>query len=473
MSTVSWDLLFHDMSASSVGTLGDLQTRMYKKWCRYAKSGDVTVFYRRSDHFGLGMKQMVPFFKKMQLVKCHLLKTSADTDVKALYEAQSVQEHAQRNSNDPVQRHAWKPCVELEPLLSEVRHRKMIKGAQAGTGGLGLAPAKCKKDTPAGEERASTLKVFENICEEHRYVHCLGKEHFSEWVKWDNVLETKHDWSRSILGYEEDLFQFNVAATEDVLPTPSVLKCWGKITNAQCHVCLQKSSSLKHILCGCQVALRQGRQLWRHDSILLALYQAIRSLRNRGAALQKKGVQPKRVRTSFVSDLGNRMSTQAQPAAAKLFESSDDWELQFDVSTKDGQTKNAVFPPHILASRLRPDGVMWSDKLRTVAWVELTSPWEENMSKWHYSKHEKYSKLAHKLREKGWKAIPMCVEVGARGHINHKWHHFMKAVGFTKADSNSLKARVARVAQRCSYFMYCNRKNKEWTHPPLIESFKE
>ena len=150
MSMVSWDLLIHDMSPSSVGTLGDLQTRMYKKWCRYAKSGDVTVFYRRSDHFGLGVKQMVPFFKKMQLVKCHLLKTSADTDVTALYEARSVQEHAQRNSNDPVQRHAWKPCVELEPLLSGVRHRKMIKRAQAGTGGL--APAKCKKDTPAGHQ---------------------------------------------------------------------------------------------------------------------------------------------------------------------------------------------------------------------------------------------------------------------------------------------------------------------------------
>ena len=139
--------------------------------------------------------------------------------------------------------------MELEPLSSEVRHRKMIKGAQAGTGGLELAPAKCKKDTPAGEERSSTLKVFENICEEHRDVHCLGKEHFSELVQWDNILETKHDWSRSILGYEEDPFQFNVAATEDVLPTPSVLKCWGKITNARCHVCLQKSSSLKHILC--------------------------------------------------------------------------------------------------------------------------------------------------------------------------------------------------------------------------------
>ena len=49
----------------------------------------------------------------------------------------------------------------------------------------------------------------------------------------------------------------------------------------------------------------------------------------------------------------------------------------------------------------------------------------------------------------------------------------MKVVGFTKADSNWLKTRVARVAQHCSYFMYCNRKNKEWTHPLLIESFKE
>ena len=121
---------------------------------------------------------MVPFFNKMQLVKCHLLKTSADTDVTALYEARSVQEHAQHNSNDPVRRHAWKPCVELEPVLSEVRHRKMIKGAQAGTGGLGFAPAKCKKDTPAGEERASTVKVFENICEEHGISTALARSTF-------------------------------------------------------------------------------------------------------------------------------------------------------------------------------------------------------------------------------------------------------------------------------------------------------
>ena len=237
-------------------------------------------------------------------------------------------------------------------------------------------------------------------------------------------------------------------------------------------MCQAKNSSLKHILCGCQVALKQGRQLWRHDSILLAIYQAIRSLRNRGAALFRKGVQPKQVRSSFVSDQGNKISTKATTVSPSLFESSDDWQLQFDVCIKgDGQTKNAPFPPHILASKLRPDGVLWSDKLKTVAWVELTSPWEENMTKWHFKKHDKYNKLARLLREKGWKTLPICVEVGARGRINHKRHHFTKAMGLKKAESKSLQKKVARVAQRCSFYIYCARKNKDWFSPPLLQSY--
>ena len=72
-----------------------------------------------------------------------------------------------------------------------------------------------------------------------------------------------------------------------------------------------------------------------------------------------------------------------------------------------------------------------------MAWVELTSPWEENMSKWHYNKHEKYSKLAHKLQAKVWKMILIYVEVGTHGHINHEWHHFTMTVGFTKAVTHS------------------------------------
>ena len=63
-----------------------------------------------------------------------------------------------------------------------------------------------------------------------------------------------------------------------------------------------------------------------------------------------------------------------------LFEESDDWVLQFDLNF-DGQTKNKPFPAHIAASGRRPDGLIFSDKLKKVVWIELTSPWEENLTK--------------------------------------------------------------------------------------------
>ena len=105
---------------------------------------------------------------------------------------------------------------------------------------------------------------------------------------------------------------------------------------------------------------------------------------------------------------------------------------------------------------------MWSNKLKPVAWIELTSPWEENMSKWHMKKHDKYNKLAIAIRAKGWTAIPLCIEVGARGYINHKWGRMRKVLGMRDWENKALRARVTQVSQRCSYYIYLSRKNKEW-----------
>ena len=46
-----------------------------------------------------------------------------------------------------------------------------------------------------------------------------------------------------------------------------------------------------------------------------------------------------------------------------------------------------------------------------------------------------------------------------------------KAQSF-KPNPNPNPNRVAQVAQRCSYFLYLNRKNKEWHHPPLLRGWE-
>jgi hypothetical protein len=156
-----------------------------------------------------------------------------------------------------------------------------------------------------------------------------------------------------------------------------------------------------------------------------------------------------------------------------LFERSDDWQIQFDLVPQDGcETKecipNGVFPPHIAATAKRPDGIMWSDKLKTVMWIELTSPWEDNLTKWYFDKHENYTGIVSAAEENGWKVIPLCVEVGTRGYINDKWMHMRKAVGLSSKDNSRMQKAVKKAALRCSYFLYLSRRQKEWNTRKLL-----
>ena len=52
MSKISWDFLIHDMTISFVKKLAATQTRMYKKWINYSKSGNNKVFDRSKKKFG-------------------------------------------------------------------------------------------------------------------------------------------------------------------------------------------------------------------------------------------------------------------------------------------------------------------------------------------------------------------------------------------------------------------------------------
>ena len=79
----------------------------------------------------------------------------------------------------------------------------------------------------------------------------------------------------------------------------------------------------------------------------------------------------------------------AQSSLALLLKSADDWKVQFDVNHEGVSVKERPFPTEIaVVSGLgsRPDGVIWSLQTKTVIWIELTSPWEENFTKKHFEK---------------------------------------------------------------------------------------
>ena len=110
----------------------------------------------------------------------------------------------------------------------------------------------------------------------------------------------------------------------------------------------------------------------------------------------------------------------APSSLASVLEQSDDWVLQVDLASPgDGQKKNAPFPAHIgdgeSAFSSRPDLIIFSDKLKHILYIELTSPWEgPRMEESHKETMEKYRTAGlHSIP--GWSTTPLCVEVGARG----------------------------------------------------------
>jgi hypothetical protein len=93
----------------------------------------------------------------------------------------------------------------------------------------------------------------------------------------------------------------------------------------------------------------------------------------------------------FKSNLGKLTAPCAQSSQAPLLVSADDWKVQFDVNDEGGSVKERPFSSEIaVVSRpgSRPDGVIWSMQTKTVIWIELTSPWEENLTKKHFEKME-------------------------------------------------------------------------------------
>ena len=62
---------------------------------------------------------------------------------------------------------------------------------------------------------------------------------------------------------------------------------------------------------------------------------------------------------------------------------------------------------------------------KPVTWIDVTSPWEENLTKAHFEKMDKYNMLAigfceGKHHGVKWTVVLLCVEVGARAAINEQ-----------------------------------------------------
>ena len=116
-----------------------------------------------------------------------------------------------------------------------------------------------------------------------------------------------------------------------------------------------------------------------------------------------------------------------------------------------------VFPSEIALTALRPDGVIYSKKLKMVLLLELTVPIEDRIFAARSLKSQRYESLISECQSNGWKASLITIEIGCRGYISSNFSYILKQLGLPKKESNSTFKLCSTIAMRCSYVIYLNR----------------
>jgi len=90
-------------------------------------------------------------------------------------------------------------------------------------------------------------------------------------------------WNKIFTGYSDKLLKFVLNSNLLTMATPDNLKRWKIAYDIPCGLCTKTNVSLSHILAGCpwvltveNKLLREDRNTWRHNCVLLYLAQCIR-----------------------------------------------------------------------------------------------------------------------------------------------------------------------------------------------------
>ena len=187
---------------------------------------------------------------------------------------------------------------------------------------------------------------------------------------------------------EPKKLSFLIKAVYDVLPTPVNLHAWGLTTSDWCRAS-GKTASLKHILTGCEYALRS--YTWRHNEVQ-EIFSEVSKICCETANKALNVINSSAIQ--FLKEGNISKIARENMHKPPLLEGCTDWHVATDLK------HNFIFPTEIALTTKRPDIVIWSVKAKKVFVIELTVPYEENFDCAHLHKLGKYEDLREKMYQK-------------------------------------------------------------------------
>ena len=445
-----WPLLAQDFNYHFVVKLQQRASVYLRGWAGLFKSADAGALYRPREKLGLNLTSLTVHYQKMRVIRCHLLKYSADDDMRIVYDGRVRRQQSHQTM--------WRDTNFFEKVEGMANHeaRFQAAGSHDRRGlGHGLFTSNLEPDA---EHRKRCVAAVQQLHTEEHVSHAAQLAMQSVWTHWtDHSMPFDLSWRNLIYGPGPRIISFVLNATINSLPTPDMLRLMGLSPVGSCGLCGAAQCTLFHILSGCKEALVSKRYTWRHDSVLATMLQQLVPVLIRH---NSKPVSTRPAHVAFVKPgkkpIEDRFKRHRQTSKC-LLTPANDWQLLIDFDKN-----RMLFPTLIADTNERPDIVVWSTTAKIVILGELTCPAEENISAANARKLERYVRLCEKIRENGWTAIERTIEAGARGFVGHRFRSFFRELGFSSQEATIACKDISLVTAKCSYGIWLGRKSKSW-----------
>ena len=316
-----------------------------------------------------------------------LLKYSRNTRVCSVFKGKLEVEEKRLPGNNK-----YAPCIELECAEASVPHSEIQRPHLAG---LGYNVMHASTYNLESVRKSHISKYIYDVDVTQQLTHLSSLQMQGCWNQWDNIMNTDFSWrNKLIYGTSDGVLRFLLNSTTNTLPTPDNLRRWGvSRVELSCVLC-HRVSTLRHILTGCPVALHQGRHTWRHNSVLSVIQQSIITSWN-----AQKDVYANTLSLPYIEfvkpGLKPSKGHSRKQLLGSLLSGSLDWVFLFDLE------ESSIFPSEIAFTTLRPDGVIFSHKLKTVIRLELTVPIEDRVITVKFIKSKRYDSLIRECQSNG------------------------------------------------------------------------
>ena len=454
---VKWPLMIYEVPMSRAIKLEQRVSTYIRKWLRLHRSTTDLCVYSRHSPCPLPISSVTSLLKSSNSSAYLQLRDSSDPLVSSHWKptepmtkliiAKAKDKH--KSISPSLAAGNWDVRKSVEVAEHSVKLNKIIGHTQNTKAGLGKTAHKpvppihsheywkLISDTLLGHEEDTNLSKAVQL-------HVQG-----QWTKWTDYISNDLTW-HTLLSMPKSLLSFCLNSTFDTLPSPANLSRWNIDANNTCFLCKNSPCTSAHILGACRISLNQGRYTFRHDSVLKVIFNYI------SAFLSSKGPsKPKRIHEVKFVKPGERF-TKKNSKYEGLLLLSNDWISLVDLDN------NYVFPPHIALTAMRPDIVIYSNTIKRIIILELTCPCEENMSKWHSEKFQKYLALIEQIKYGGWVVDFFAVEVGARGYCSTSLLTAVHKLGFSPKLQHSLIKESSKTSLTCSFCIWLTRDGVSW-----------